>query len=580
VTTVYVHLTQNALDTMLAMRAQNSASTLADNLDLFFLASHSFSATHPYYASANLTGSTGRLDFSDGAYQLYTGIVDLTPAAFSGHATATGIEEYSPNAFRLSFGGKLTFDYSLGSAGTSIIGTGGTITDASMQTLVPASSSAYSTQLGNVTLSAHGSLLTNTQGDFSGTINSFDAQAERLVPSSNISGNFKVSGNGTNIGLGLSSTTLSGTLTGLSTNYTDGSYVTMSGASLKVTGASVVDERMLFDTANFGGNDMIEIMLSGHSFTTPWAIAAGAGDDIVTLMGGLGTLSVDAGSGNDQINLLDHGHAVDGGDGHDIVHLVDYRSGVRILKKGDTYLLIGSEQRTDVLQHVEKIRFVADDVYLSLEYDDVVQALYVAYFGRAADAGGLANFQQRLIDLNAPHDFAGLSAAYNTNAGIRALIDSFGGSDESKALYSGDTTSFVSAIYKNVLSRAPDAEGLAFWVDAIDHHGLTKANASLSIMAGALSNTTAQGKLDAALIGNRTTIASDFSFALNTTREAQAYSGDAAAAAVRAMLATVTASTDLDAFQTTVQATIDNLAGVHPAVGLVGIPGHDGLPLV
>jgi hypothetical protein len=162
VTTLSVYLNHTALDTALIMRANNGATTLAQNLDLFFLASHSFSAAHPYYASANLTGSTGRLDFSDGAYQLYTGIVDLTPAAFSGHATANGIEEYSPNAFRLSFGGKLTFDYAFGSVGTSIIGTGGTITDANMQTLVPTTSSAYSTQLGNVTLSAHGSLLTNT----------------------------------------------------------------------------------------------------------------------------------------------------------------------------------------------------------------------------------------------------------------------------------------------------------------------------------------------------------------------------------------------------------------------------------
>jgi hypothetical protein len=165
-----------------------------------------------------------------------------------------------------------------------------------------------------------------------------------------------------------------------------------------------------------------------------------------------------------------------------------------------------------------------------------------------------------------------VSEAYNSNAGIRALIDGFGSSDESKALYSGDTTSFVTSIYKNVFSRAPDADGLHFWVDAIDHYGLTKANASLSIMAGALSNTSTQGKLDAALVNNRVTIASDFSFAIDTPAEQLAYSGNTAAATVRAMLATVDANTDLVAFQGTVQST---LAHMQLSTGLVGIAAPD-----
>ena len=570
---VTVNLSQTALNTAITMRGQGSASTLADSLDIFFQASHSFSAAHPYYSSASLTGSTGRLDFSDGGYELYTGIVDLTPTADNGRASATGIEEYSPNAFRLSFGGNLTFDYSTSASGTSIIGSGGTITAATLHTLVPSNSSAYNSQLGNITLSTHGSLLTSADGGFKGTLTSFDAGAERLVSSSNISGNFDVSGNGTDIGMGLSSTALSGTLSGFSNLYADGSRVSMSGASLAVTGASVIDERMFVDAANFSGNDVFSITLPG-SVAAPWTIAAGSGDDSVTLRGGGGALSADGGAGNDAITLLDNGHAVDGGGGLDTVSLPGARSSFGITRNGDTFVLTAAGQGNDVLRHVELLKFT--DATLSLEYNDVVQALYVAYFGRAADFSGLANFQQQLANLNAPHDFAGVSAAYDTNAGIRALIDGFGSSDESKALYSGDTSSFVTAIYKNVLSRAPDSEGLNFWVDAIDHHGLTKANASLSIMAAALSNTTAQGQLDAALVDKRTTIAADFTFALDTPAETLAYSGNMAAAAVRAMLAKVSASTDLAAFQTTVQAALADLTNLQTHVGLVGVAGHDG----
>jgi hypothetical protein len=568
--TVTVNLSQATWNTAVALQAQSGNATLAQSVDLFFLASHGFSTAYPYYSSASLVGSTGRLNFSDGAYELYSGIVDLTPNASSGQATATGIEEYGPNAFRLTFGGKLTFDYAESNNGTSINGTGGTITAATLQTLVPTYSSAYNSQLGNVSLSLHGALAADGTGDFQGTLNSFDAHADHFLASSNISGNFNVSGNGTDIGMGLSSTSLSGTLTGFSNTYTDGSQISMSGASLAVTGATVIDERLFTDAANFSGNDVISITLPGV-VTTPWTVAAGSGDDAVTIRGGGTALSVNGGAGNDTITLLDNGHAVDGGDGADTVSLAGARSSYSITKNGGAFVLAAAGQANDVVQNVETLKF--SDTTVSLEYNDVVQALYVAYFGRAADAGGLANFQQQLANLNAPHDFAAVSVAYNNDAGIRALIDSFGGSEESKALYSGDTTSFVTAIYKNIFSRAPDAEGLNFWVDAIDHHGLTKANASLSIMAGALANTSSQGKLDAALVNNRTAIASDFSFALDTPSEVLAYSGNAAAAAVRAMLATVTASTDLAAFQATVQST---LAHMLLDTGLVGVAEHNG----
>jgi hypothetical protein len=568
--TVTVNLSQAALNASVAMHTGSDTTTLADSVDIFFQASHSFSAAHPYYSSASLNGSTGRLNFADGGYELYTGIVDVTPGADNGHATATAIEEYAPNAFRLSFGGKLNFDYTLTANGTSISGGAGTLTSANLQTLLPSTSSAYNSQLGNVNLSLHGNLLTSMDGSFKGTVSSFSATAEHLLASSSLNGNFSVSGNGSDIGMNLASVAMSGTLAGFADLYADGSQVSMTGASLAVTGASVIDERMFLDAANFSGNDVISVTLPA-SVTTPWAIAAGSGDDAVTLRGGGGALSVNAGAGNDTITLLDNAHTVDGGDGADTVSMAATRSAFSITKNGDSFVLATAGQGNAVLRHVETLKF--SDAALSLEYNDVVQALYVAYFGRAADTGALANFQQQLAILNAPHDFAGVSAAYNANAGIRALIDSFGGSDESKALYSGDTTSFVTAIYKNILSRAPDAEGLNFWVDAIDHHGLTKANASLSIMAGALSNTTTQGKLDAALIGNRTTIASDFSFAIDTPAETQAYSGDAAAATVRAMLATVTASTDLAAFQATVQTTLANMTN---HVGLVGIADHGG----
>ena len=193
------------------------------------------------------------------------------------------------------------------------------------------------------------------------------------------------------------------------------------------------------------------------------------------------------------------------------------------------------------------------------EYNQLVQQLYISYFGRPADTSGLSNFTSQLSQLNAPTDIQDLNNAYSNNSSIRALVDSFGNSDESKALYSGDNTAFVTAIYSNLLSRTPDADGLAFWVDNINRGVLTRANASFSIMAGALINQSTQGQQDAQLIRNRVAVGATFTSDLDTQTEISAYAGDQAAATARGMLTSVTAGTDIPAFGSTIDATIATL---------------------
>ena len=189
------------------------------------------------------------------------------------------------------------------------------------------------------------------------------------------------------------------------------------------------------------------------------------------------------------------------------------------------------------------------------DYVTVVQQLYVAYFGRPADVTGLANFTAALDATGVPATIEGVKQAYGTDATVKALVDQFGTSTESNTLYgSGTTESFVFAVYQNVLNRVPDAAGFDFWVNALNNGGLSKGNAALSIMAGALANTSTQGQADAALINARITVATNFTTAI-TTQNAT-YSGDAAAATARAMLATVTASTDTTAFQSTIVSTL------------------------
>jgi hypothetical protein len=186
------------------------------------------------------------------------------------------------------------------------------------------------------------------------------------------------------------------------------------------------------------------------------------------------------------------------------------------------------------------------------DYASVAQQLYVAYFGRPADPTGLANVEAALAAAGAPTTAAGLSAAYSTNAGVKSLIDSFGSSAESAALYTGTTTQFVNAIYHDLFNRGADVAGLNFWVTAIDNGTLTMAHAAQSILAGASTS-------DAAIVTAKVTAAGNFTTALNTGDALAAYSGDTAAAAARALLSTVTATTDQTAFEANITTTINTI---------------------
>ncbi|MES2115232.1 MAG: DUF4214 domain-containing protein, partial [Pseudomonadota bacterium] len=226
------------------------------------------------------------------------------------------------------------------------------------------------------------------------------------------------------------------------------------------------------------------------------------------------------------------------------------------------------------------------------DYASVVQQLYVSYFGRPADFYGLASFEAQLAALKAPTTFIALNKAAQdgTNPGLTALINSFSVSTESTNLYGSGTdtisiSKFVNAVYNNVLNRDADTAGLAFWVDAITSGHLTKANAAAAITEGALSNTTAQGVIDAKTVAEKVAVATDFTASLTTADDINGFSGDVAAATARALLQSVTNTTDPVAFHATVLSTIVAIAtGTTPTTStaltinqdtLTGTAGND-----
>lgn len=241
---------------------------------------------------------------------------------------------------------------------------------------------------------------------------------------------------------------------------------------------------------------------------------------------------------------------------------------------GGTEAESGSNVRTEAKAPAKLQKSQATD------YQAAVQQLYVAYFGRPADPGGLTNFSSALQAAGAPADIPGLMAAYGGNAAVKQLVDSFGTSTESLNLYgSGNTNDFVTAVFQNVLGRAPQASGLAYWSSAIDSGSLTRGDAALAIMGGALANTTDQGKLDAQLIQNRLTVAAQFTTELQAQGVSSSYAGAAAASSARALLGAVSSATGLVAYQGVVVSTVSSLAVsggksvLEPFVGIVDDKG-------
>ena len=70
-----------------------------------------------------------------------------------------------------------------------------------------------------------------------------------------------------------------------------------------------------------------------------------------------------------------------------------------------------------------------------------------------------------------PSDLRGLAAAYDHDAGIRAVVDSLSDSAEAQALYGDSPVLLIEALYRQGFNRDPEPAGLAYWTDAVRRHG-------------------------------------------------------------------------------------------------------------
>jgi hypothetical protein len=150
-----------------------------------------------------------------------------------------------------------------------------------------------------------------------------------------------------------------------------------------------------------------------------------------------------------------------------------------------------------------------------------VQKLYIAYFNRPGDTGGLGFWEGLLAN----------------DVSMTALQNSFSSSPEYQAIYIGQQNAvLITKLYQNLFGRVVDVNdgGVRWWAGE-----MVAGRHTITTIAGALSSGTTPGSADNIAIINKIAAATAFTNALDTTAETENYAGAASFAITGNWLATV-----------------------------------------
>jgi len=219
--------------------------------------------------------------------------------------------------------------------------------------------------------------------------------------------------------------------------------------------------RMLVDYADRAGHVTQRVVVVGTD-----------GVDSITTEG-LGE-NVYAGGGHDSIRFSAGGHHIDGGAGRD-TYVVDHAFfSVNRGAAGEWNVATGNGAGldVDVLVDVERLAWLEPggmQRHVALDIDgNAGQAyrLYRAAFDRAPDEFGIGFWISRL----------------DLGTSLKAVANAFVASNEFKTMYGANpgNAELVAKFYINILDRAPDAAGSAFWTQMLDSGAVSRADVLLA----------------------------------------------------------------------------------------------------
>jgi len=210
-------------------------------------------------------------------------------------------------------------------------------------------------------------------------------------------------------------------------------YLGSQGASITAAGQV---------TINYGSK--IENAIGGNGDDH---LIGNAGDNV--LQGGAGNDVLEGGGGNDTL---------DGGSGVNQAVYQGARASYTLTKTATGWTVSDNTgvEGTDTLTHVQRLQF--GDQNIALDIDGAagqVYRLYQAAFDRTPDLSGIGYWM----------------AMQDKGGSLHDIANSFVHSSEFVQLYGANASNeaFTTLLYNNVLHRAPDPDGLAFWVNALQH---------------------------------------------------------------------------------------------------------------
>ncbi len=159
-------------------------------------------------------------------------------------------------------------------------------------------------------------------------------------------------------------------------------------------------------------------------------------------------------------------------------------------------------------------------------YFDTVQKVYIGYYQRPADPGGLIYWAGRLKD---------------TGGNLTDIIEAYANSSESQALYgtidSSNIATVVNSIYNALFGRDAETDGRDWYVNGFNSGRYTAATIMLDVLYGAQNQ-------DLQSVNNKLATANLFTRTIDPELDGLAfqvtYAGDEDAIAARTFLASVT----------------------------------------
>jgi hypothetical protein len=157
---------------------------------------------------------------------------------------------------------------------------------------------------------------------------------------------------------------------------------------------------------------------------------------------------------------------------------------------------------------------------------DTVQKVYIGYYQRPADPGGLVYWKERLD---------------RTNGNLNEIIEAYANSAESQALYgtinSSNISNVVDSIYMALFNRHAEPGGLTYYVSGFNSGRFTAATIMLNVLYGAQND-------DLQSINNKLAAANLFTRTIDPELDGHnfqvTYAGNADAISARTFLTSVT----------------------------------------